>query len=90
MCYHNVSFVDFDGLDDHINTQIIIFCSHQKKKKNVNNYNKIVLKKNFSKYEMLHVTMDTNTTCVEHVVSQLNDLNFNHIHDVAIGTLIMF
>jgi hypothetical protein len=29
--------------------------------------------------------MDTNTTCVEHVVSQLNDLNFNHIHDVAIG-----
>jgi len=39
---------------------------------------------------MLHVTRDTNATCVEHVVSQLHDLNFNHIRDVAIGTLIMF
>jgi hypothetical protein len=39
---------------------------------------------------MLHVTMDTNATCVEHVLSQLNDLSFKHIHDVAIGTLIMF
>jgi hypothetical protein len=30
MCYPNVSLVDFDGLDDHINTQITIIFSHKK------------------------------------------------------------
>ncbi len=34
--------------------------------------------------------MDTNATSVHHVIAWLNNISFNHIHDVKIGAIVMF
>jgi len=46
--------------------------------------------KKLPKFEILHVTMDTNATNVQHFVAWLNNITFNHIHDVKIGATIIF
>jgi hypothetical protein len=80
-------FVPKDSLDDHINSQTTIICSHRE---DVSRYNKIVFEKNFHPCQRRHVQMETNATDIESAASWLSDTRFNHIETVAVGCLVIF
>jgi hypothetical protein len=80
-------FVPEEGLDEHINSQTTIICSHRE---DVSRYNKIVFEKNFHPYQRKHVQMETNAAEIESIASWLFDTRFNYIEIVAVECLIMF
>jgi hypothetical protein len=80
-------FVPKEGLDEHINSQTTIICSHRE---DVSRYNKMVFEKNFHPCQRKHVQMETNATDIESAASWLSDTRFNHIETVAVGCLVIF
>ncbi len=54
------------------------------------NTTNIVLRKNISQFEILHVNMDSNATNVQHVTTQLHGMTFHNTNDVTIGALVIF
>jgi hypothetical protein len=64
------------------------FSTH---KKNVEEYNNIMLHKQFSIIEIYPVKIDTKfATNIKHFEPWLNDKYFNHINKIVIGALITF
>jgi hypothetical protein len=80
-------FVPEENIDEHVNSQTIIICSHRK---DVFRYNKIVFEKNFHPFQRKHVQMETNAADIESAASWLSNTRFNHIETIAIGCLVMF
>jgi hypothetical protein len=82
----NNCYIDEDLVEQYIDDNTTILCTHQK---DVDYYNDLILHKKFPADQIYVIQLETNARNVEHIQSWVNNKRFNHMQHVALGALVM-